>query len=127
MERTTIVRQLWADIHNQKWDGLTSYFCSDAVINWNNTNEQFTVEEFISANSLYPGNWSIVVERLETRGDLIVSVAKVTLRDANAVFHAISFFEFKDGKIRLLNEYWSEDGPPPKWRVELGIGSPINL
>ncbi len=127
MEKTAVVRQLWNDIHTQNWGRLEDYFCSDAVIEWNNTNEQFTVHEFIAANSLYPGNWSVAVERLEACGDLIVSVVKVTLRDADASFHAASFFKFRYGKIGLLNEYWGEDGPPPQWRTERGIGRPIHV
>ena len=24
-----------------------------------------------------------------------------------------------------LEEYWGDDGPPPRWRQEMGIGRPI--
>ncbi|ABW18689.1 nuclear transport factor 2 family protein [Alkaliphilus oremlandii] len=119
------VISLWNDMDHQNWDALYTYFQDDAIINWNNTNESFNVTEFVKANAEYPGDWSIEIERLECIQNLVISVVKVQLkRDAVSV-HATSFFEFEDGKIKLLNEYWGDDGEPPQWRIEKQIGRHI--
>ena len=36
---------------------LRSFFEPDATIVWVNTNEVFTVDEYIRANCEYPGDW----------------------------------------------------------------------
>jgi hypothetical protein len=117
-----VIRNFWDEIHQQNWDKLSQYFFENAVINWNNTNEQFTVEEFIIANKEYPGDWTIELERLEAINELVISVVKVQLKEGGATFHATSFFEFQAGKIKLLNEYWGDDGNAPQWRIDRKIG-----
>ncbi|MDF2544854.1 MAG: hypothetical protein K0S47_4572 [Herbinix sp.] len=119
------VISLWNDIDKQNWDNTHTYFEDDATINWNNTNERFNVEEFIRANCEYPGDWSIKVERLECIESLVISVVKVKLKNDDVFFHATSFFEFNNGKIKLLNEYWGDDGQAPQWRIDRHIGKAI--
>lgn len=51
------IQELWNDIITQNRDRLPKYFKDDAVILWQCTNEQFTVDEYIRVNCEYPGNW----------------------------------------------------------------------
>lgn len=39
--------QNWVDILNQDADAMRTYYSPNAWVNWYNTNERFTVEEFI--------------------------------------------------------------------------------
>ena len=106
---------------------LPSYFLPDAIINWHNTNEQFSVDEFTIANCEYPGKWHGQVERIEVVSeDLVITVARVWAADDEFSCHAVSFFRFKDAKIVQLDEYWGDDGPPPKWRLDMAIGRKID-
>lgn len=116
---------LWNDMDKQNWSNIHTYFEEDAVINWNNTNEMFNVEEFIRVNAEYPGDWNIMIERLEYMGNLVISVVKVELKRDDISVHATSFFEFNNGKIKLLNEYWGDDGKAPQWRIDKKIGKTI--
>lgn len=47
----------WKAALQQNADAMRSFFHEDAFVNWHNTNEHFTVEEFIRANCEYPGAW----------------------------------------------------------------------
>ncbi len=126
MEYGAQVVALWNDMDRKKWQNLGRYFDDEAIINWHNTNESFSVAEFITVNSEYPGDWKIDIERLEERGNLVISVVKVQQQNREAIsFHAVSFFEFKAGKIIVLDEYWGDDGKAPQWRIEKQIGRPI--
>lgn len=125
MGNQELVRQYWDDIHRRNWDGLAQYFHEGAVIRWHNTNEQFTADEFIRINAQYPGNWLIKVERLACAENLVISVVKVCQDGQSVSFHATSFFEFRDGKIAALDEYWGDDGEAPEWRLDQHIGRPI--
>ena len=104
---------------------IRSYFADDAVIKWHCTNECFTVEEYILANCEYPGKWDGKIESIHQAGDLLVVVTKIYLEDRSASFHCVSFIRYRDGKIVSLDEYWADDGEPPKWRREMKIGKPI--
>jgi len=117
------VLQFWNDIQTQSWCNLAPYFREDAVIRWHNTNEQFTVDEFIRVNAEYPGDWQIEAERVECLDDLCISVVRVY--NGGVSFHATSFFRYHNEKIISLDEYWGNDEKAPVWRRDLRIGSPI--
>jgi hypothetical protein len=127
MDNKNIIVSLYEEMDNQNWDNLRNYFDKDAVINWNNTNESFNVEEFILANLEYPGNWTFKIERLESKDNLVISVVRVSLKGEGVSSYGTSFFEFKENKIVLLNEYWGDNGNPPQWRMDKKIGRPINV
>lgn len=125
MDRKEMLMQFWRDVISQNKAELATYFMPDAVIRWNNTNEQFTVEEYGIANCEYPGKWCGEVERMEQIGDLAITITRVWQTDHSAFFHVTSFFEFQGDKISLLNEYWGDDGIAPQWRLDKRIGRPI--
>ncbi len=127
MDRTGQVINLWQDINDQKWDQLAKHFRKDAIIRWHNTNEEFNVSEFVLANCEYPGDWSVQIERVLQSDDnsRVISIAKVNLKSGNISFHVTSIFTFKNNKIMWLDEFWSEDGCAPQWRIDRKIGRKI--
>ena len=53
----------------------------------------------------------------------VVSVVKVTLEGTmgdipNEPYFAVSFFEFENGKIVKLDEYWGSYIQPEEWRKD---------
>ena len=125
LNRKQIILDFWQDVANQNANNLQNYFLSNATIKWHNTNEQFSVEEYIRANCEYPGDWCGEVEGIELVGNLGITATRVWLSDNSASFHATSFFEFIDDKVISLNEYWGDDGVAPQWRLDKEIGKPI--
>lgn len=119
------IKQFWRAVLAQDRDTIRMYFCDDAYVNWHCTNEHFTVEEFIQANCEYPGEWDGEVERIESAGDLIITVTHVYPKDKSMSFHVISFIRTKQDKIISVDEYWADDGDVPMWRQEMRIGRPI--
>jgi ketosteroid isomerase-like protein len=125
MKYDELVKTFWRDVAAQDAAALKTYFAADATVRWPNTNEEFTADEYITANCEYPGKWRGEVERIERAGDLVITVARVREADGGASVHATSFFELQDGKIWMLTEYWGEDGPAPQWRQDMHIGRAI--
>lgn len=123
MDRSEFIKEFLRDVTKQDEKALEYYFTSEAYIRWNNTNEQFTVAEYIRANCEYPGAWNGEVERIEHMDCLSISVARVWSDEHS--FHVTSFFEFFGGRIAVLNEYWGDDGAAPKWRLDKHIGTAI--
>ena len=113
----------------QDAEKLRSFFEPDATIVWANTNEQFTVGEYIRANCDYPGEWKGRVEDVQCCSQFhghnrITVVAKVWDGEGNAS-RTVSFIELGDTgdeRIQSMVEYWGDVGKPPKWRQDLGIG-----
>ena len=123
MRTEAAIRSYWQAVAQQKEEALREYFTQDACIRWHNTNEQFTVEEFIRANCDYPGDWQGEVERIVNNGDALVTVAHVWSKDISV--HAVSFFSLVGEKIQTLDEYWGDDGAAPQWRLDKHLGKPI--
>lgn len=119
------VLNFWTDIIEQNPTKLKRYFDSNAIINWHNTNESFTVEEYIIANCEYPGEWCGEVEKLEIIDDLAISVTRVWPSDNSSSCHATSFIRFLGEKIISVDEYWGDDINTPQWRQDKKIGKPI--
>ena len=117
------IKEYWQVVADQDRDKLRSFFDPKAIINWHDSNESFTVEEFIIANCDYPGSWAGEVKRIEYLSNKVITVTEVSSVDV--VVYAVSFLEFSENKIILLDEYWSECGEAPQWRIDKKIGSKI--
>lgn len=116
----------WKDILNQDEKSLKRYFHTNAYINWHNTNEHFTVDEFIRANCEYPEKWDGEIERIVEAGDLVITAVHVFSKGKDAMsFHVTSFIRLLDDKIISVDEYWGDDGEAPQWRQNLNIGTKI--
>ncbi|MBP3684765.1 MAG: nuclear transport factor 2 family protein [Oscillospiraceae bacterium] len=119
------VTEFFEAVLKQDARSLRKFFHEDAYINWHCTDEHFSVDEFITANCEYPGQWDGNLERIEQLGDLIITAARVYPKDKSASFHVVSFIKVADGKITALDEYWADDGTPPQWRLDKHIGTAI--
>lgn len=119
------IQKFWSAVLRQDAAELAGFFAEDAWVNWHNTGEHFTAAEFIRANCDYPGQWEGDVERIMETGDQIITVTHVYPKDRSCSFHVVSFLRVKEDKIQSIDEYWGDDGEPPKWRQEMHIGCPI--
>ena len=104
---------------------IKKFFNEDVYIDWHNTNERFTVDEFIEVNCTYPDKWGGEVERVEQIGNLIIAVAKVVNIIDNSSFYVNSFILLENGKISKLDEYWGDNGKIHQWRIIKNIGVKI--
>ena len=119
------IKDFWSAVLRQDADVIRDYFHPDGWVNWHNTNEHFTVEEFIRANCEYPGEWDGEVEREEQCGDLVITATHVYTKDRSLSLHVASFIKLRDDKIISIDEYWGDDGIAPQWRLDKHIGTKI--
>lgn len=120
------IRAYFRAVVEQNAEALRRFFQPDAEIRWHNTNELFTVEEYIQANCQYPGQWEGELERVEPLASgSLATAAHVHAREGGPSFHVASFIRLEEGKIAALDEYWGDDGPAPQWRRDKHIGRPI--
>lgn len=125
MDKNQLITKYWHDVAEQNRDYLRDYFLPQAEIRWHDSNELFTLDEYIIANCEYPSNWQGEVERIEVMGDTVITVTRVWAKDNSIKVHAVSFFKFENDKILALDEYWGECGDIPQWRLDKKIGKKI--
>lgn len=114
--------QYWQAVLAQQPQQMRRFFDPEAAINWHNTGEQFTAEEFIRANCAYPGRWNGRLERVETLPDRIITAVQVFSRDGRISCHVTSFMQLRQDRILNLDEYWGDDGEAPRWRQQMQLG-----
>ncbi len=119
------IQKYWEATLCQNAERMRDFFHPQAYVNWHNTNEHFTVEEFIRANCEYPGRWDGEIQRVERAGDLLIAVVHVFSLDEPFSCHVTSFLHIKEDKICSIDEYWGDDGAPPQWRADKKIGTLI--
>ena len=119
------IYEFYDSILNQNALEIKKFFNEDAYIDWHNTNERFTVDEFIEVNCTYPDKWSGEVERVEQIGNLIIAVAKVVNIIDDSSFYVNSFILLENEKISKLDEYWGDNGKITQWRIIKNIGVKI--
>ena len=105
---------------------MRRFFHKTAIITWHNTTEKFTLDESIKVNCAYPDEWEGKIEKYEKIGDLMILVALISSKTKNISFYVTSFLKILDDKIIELDEYWGDNGVPPKWRIDMNIGSKIS-
>lgn len=120
------LERYWKATLKQQAEAMRAFFHKDAFVNWHNTNEHFTVEEFIQANCEYPGKWDGEIERIVEKEDLIITVVHVVSQNKKVSVHVTSFIKIEDGKIVSIDEYWGDDGSAPQWRLDKQIGTSIH-
>lgn len=115
----------WQAVFSQDAQDMRAFLHPEAEIRWHNTGERFTAEEFIRVNCAYPGSWRGELQRVEQVGDLCICVVRVWAAEGELSAHAVSFMLVQNGLIRKVDEYWGDDGEPPAWRQEMGLGRRI--
>lgn len=119
------IKSYWHAVLHQDADAMRAYFAPGAQVKWHNTNEQFTVEEFIRANCEYPGDWDGEIEHTLRTDTHIITAVHVFSPDRQLSFHVTSFLRMEKDKIAAIDEYWGDDGDAPQWRKDLHLGSKI--
>ena len=121
-----LCRAFFEAVLRQEPQKLRGFFRKDAVIDWPCTDERFTLDEYIRANCEYPGAWDGEICSILPAEGQTVLITRVWPRDKSASFHCVSVIQWRSNKIASLTEYWSDDGPAPKWRRDMRIGRPID-
>ncbi len=124
MDMERFAKRYWKYVADQDGDLLKKCFCEEAVIRWQCTDEEFTVEDFARAHCERPGRRKVVIERMNRVGETLVTVVHLWMEGTS--YYVTSFFVMSRGRILQLDEYWGENLPVPQWREEAGIGTRID-
>jgi len=114
------------DVVSKKADAIKGYFANGAIICWHDSNEQFTLDEFIRANCEYPSTWNCEIERIEKFAKGFVIAAQLDHPEDGFYIKYVSFVELDgDEKVERLDEYFVTIEEIPQWRKDMKVGKPI--
>ena len=109
-EASAVLRELWARIDAQDWEGLAGLLDPGLTAHYTHTGENFSPDELVRLNREYPGRWHVDVEDVVGEGDRAVSRARVS--DGTQTHHVASFATVRGGLVTELVEVWAESGVP---------------
>lgn len=113
----TLVRTYWHNISDQKWEEAESLLHPNFIAEWPQSRERFRDRAaYIQMNREYPGTHRVEILQMEAREDRAVATVFIHAVDTGQKAFATSWFEFTEGKISKLTEFWAEPYPAPEAR-----------
>jgi hypothetical protein len=116
MENVEVAKRFWKLIGEQDWDSAARLLDPELIVEWPQSRERMRgPDSFIAVNRHYPGNHSVTILRAAAFGPQVVTTVWIEADTGQRTF-ANSFFEFRQGRIARIEEYWAEPYPAPEWR-----------
>ena len=116
-ENRQAVELLWQLMEKQDWDAAGALLHDDFVQEWPQSGERIRGREnSMAVNKNYPGYPTMTMRRALGGGEVVTS--EVTLDYGGKVYHGVSIYEFRDGKISSETDYFAEPFEAPAWRAQ---------
>jgi ketosteroid isomerase-like protein len=107
-----LIDQFWKTTIARDWDGLGKLLDEQVLYEVPQTRERVRGREaFVEFFATYPGDWTMEIESIVADGKHAVSKATFEVNDE--IETGISFFEFRDGLISHITDYWPVAYEPP--------------
>ena len=105
------VERLWRAFNDRAFEKGGEELHDDFVAEWPHSGERIRGRDnFVRVNAEHPDPWvSIEIRRIVGEGDMVASEVAVPV-EGGPTAYAASFFEFRDGRIARLVEYWVDQG-----------------
>ncbi len=118
-EPRQIVKQLWSMFDVGEFD-VGALLHDNFTCEWPQSGERIRGRaNVVAVNANYPRRVHIELLRLVDAGDTIVSeIVATDAADPARIDRAVSFFDFRDGLIVHLREFWPDPFEAAAWRAQ---------
>lgn len=125
-ENRAAVERLWRAFDEREFDRAGDELHDDFVADWPHSGERIRGRaNFVAVNRDHPDPWiSVELRRIVAEGDLVATEVAVPVAGA-ATNYAASFFEFRDGKIARVVEYWVEERSQVPYESRRDVSEPL--
>ena len=107
-----LVEKYWKTANVRDWETFESLLHKDILYELPQTRERIRGRvAFREFNATYPGDWTLEIVRLV--GDEYQAVSQINFRVNDEEQSGISFFEFRNGLIYRIVEFWPTPYEPP--------------
>ena len=114
MTHHQIIETYFQTLNARDWTGFAATLHEQVLYEMPQTRERVRGREaYLDFNITYPfnGEWSLEVMRLVV--DDLRGAAEMVMRVDGQIMSALVFFEFRDGLIVRITDYWPESYEPP--------------
>ena len=112
MTKRQKIETYFQTLNARDWTGFAAVLHSDVVYELPQTRERVRGREaYLDFNLTFPGDWTLEVVRVIA--DDARAAAEIILRVDAQAMPALVFFEFADGLIVRITDYWPESYEPP--------------
>jgi ketosteroid isomerase-like protein len=116
-ENRQAIERLWQLMEKQDWKAAGELLHDDFVQEWPQSGERIRGRDnSMAINQNYPGFPTQTIGRILAAGDVVTS--EVTLDYGGQIYHGVSIFEFRDGKVAKETDYFAQPFKAPGWRSQ---------
>ncbi len=116
-EHNALVRRFVATLEARDWDAWTGLLSADVVYEIPQSRERIRGRDrYLAFNQAYPGDWHLVPKVVIADESHGVAWFDWTVGTEGA--EGMAFFEFADGLISRVTDFWPESYDPPAHRPE---------
>lgn len=114
MPQIHTIQRFWQLANQRQWAAFAELLHSQVVYLIPQTRERVRGREaFVNLFATWPGNWTVQVD--VQLADTRQAVTRFDFTDESGTVTGITFFEFTDGLIAKIVDYWpSAYDPPPR-------------
>lgn len=106
------IHRYWQTANARDWEAFAALLHEDVVYTIPQTGERVGGRAgYTDFNATFPGDWQVEILRVLAEGDQGVSLTAFRLGAQEQT--CITFFEFEDGLIQRIVDYWPEPYEPP--------------
>lgn len=106
------IERYWQTANARDWDAFAALLHEEVVYTIPQTREWVRGREgYTDFNATFPGDWQVEIGQIITEGDSGVSLT--TFRLGGQEQTCITFFDFEEGLILRIVDYWPEPYEPP--------------
>ncbi len=112
MDNQQRIRRYLETLNARDWKAFGALLHEDVLYEVPQTRERVRGREaYLDFNLTFPGDWSL--EAVRVIADAVCGCAEISFRVADQTMPAIAFFEFRDGLIVRITDYWPDPYEPP--------------
>lgn len=107
------IQRYWQTANARDWEAFAALLQEDVVYTIPQTREIVRGRAgYTDFNATFPGDWQVVILRTLAEGDQGISLTAFRLGGQEQ--QCITFFEFEEGLITRIVDYWPEPYEPPQ-------------
>lgn len=112
-ENRELVVRYYQTLNDRDWDAFRSTLAENVLYEVPQTKERVRGREpYVDFSATFPGEWTVEVVRVVADGD--GGAGQILFRDGDKEDTGIAFFEFSEGKISRIHDFWPEPYEPPE-------------
>jgi ketosteroid isomerase-like protein len=112
MTNHQLIETYFQTLNARDWTGFAATLHEQVLYEVPQTRERVRGREaYLDFNITFPGDWTLEVVRVIA--DDVRGAAQIVLRVDSQAMPALVFFEFADGLVVRITDYWPESYEPP--------------